>query len=114
MRRNGPAKTVTREAELKAAIVDADMPPRDFKVLMVLMKRAAWVTAEIKPQFQPRSLRELAAWCRMSEANVKRALSHLQRHGWVVRHRHLTDKGIGGRGHPTRYQLDHGRDCDCP
>jgi len=114
MRRFGPAKPMTREAELKAAIVDANLPPRDFKVFMVLMKKATWVTAEIKPQFQPRRLGELAAWCRMSEANVKRALNHLERHGWVVRHRHVTRKGTGGRSRPTSYQLEHGRDCDCP
>ena len=44
---------------------------------------------------------------------LKRTLSHLQRHGWIQRHRHITDNGIGGRGHPTRYQLEVGTDCNC-
>jgi hypothetical protein len=108
-----PAKSLTRESELKAAIIDADLPPRDLKVFMVLMKRATWVTAKIRDEFQPRSLEELARWAHMSTANVKRSLSHLQRHGWVERYRHVTDKGIGGRGHPTHYQLGRGHDCDC-
>jgi predicted transcriptional regulator len=106
-------KTRTRESELKAAIIKANLPPRDFKVYMVLMDRAQWGTAKIADKFQPRSLQELARRGNMSEANVKRSLNHLQRHGWVKRYRHLTGKGIGGRGHPTRYQLEHGRDCDC-
>lgn len=89
------------------------MPPRDLKVFMVLMKKATWVTAKIKDEYQPRSLEELARWAHMSEANLKRSLNHLQRHGWIQRYRYLGSKGIGGRGHPTHYQLDHGRDCDC-
>lgn len=107
------AKPQTRETELKAAIIDADLPPRDLKVFMVLMKRATWVTATIPDKFQPRSLDELARWCHMSRANVARSLSHLQQHGWVERRRYVTENGIGGRGHPTRYQLALGRDCDC-
>lgn len=107
------SRQVTRETELKAAVLDADIPTRDLKLYMVLMKRAQWNTAKILDQFQPRSLEELAAWARMSKANVARSLNHLQRHGWVQRYRHLTDRGIGGRGHPTHYQLDRGRDCDC-
>ena len=106
-------KPRSRESELKAAIVRANLPPRDLKVYLVLMERAEWNTARITVKFQPRSLEELARWCHMSVANVKRSLNHLQRHGWVERYRHLTDKGIGGRRHPTHYQLEHGRDCDC-
>jgi hypothetical protein len=107
------ARPLTREAELKAAIVDADMPTRDLKVFMVLMKKATWVTANIKDEYQPRSLEELARWAHMSEANLKRSLNHLQRHGWIQRYRYVGSNGIGGRGHPTHYQLGHGRDCDC-
>ena len=104
---------ISREVELKGAVLEADLPARDFKVFMVLMKRATWSTAEIQPRFQPRNLAELADWCRVSPAGLKRALSHLQRHGWILRYRHCGAKGIGGRGHSTHYQLDRGTDCSC-
>jgi hypothetical protein len=85
----------TRELELKAAIEKADLPARDYRVYRALLERAEWKSAKILDRFQPRSL------------------NHLQRHGWLVRHRHFSDNGIGGRGHPTTYQLEHGRGCDC-
>jgi DNA-binding MarR family transcriptional regulator len=103
----------TREQELRDAIEKADLPARDYRVYRALSARAEWKSVVIRDKFQPRSLAELAAWSRMSRANVARALNHLQRHGWLQRHRHFSDKGIGGRGHATRYQLEHGKDCDC-
>jgi predicted transcriptional regulator len=104
----------TREEELKAAIEAAGLPARDYRVYYALLKRAEWKTAVIRDQFQPRSLADLARLAHMSEANVKRSLNHLQRHGWLLRHRHFSDRGIGGRGHATSYQLENGKDCDCP
>jgi hypothetical protein len=107
------AKQLTREQELRAAISKAFLPPRDYRIFMALFDRAEWGTAAIRDRFQPRSLKELAEWSRMSLANVKRGVGHLGRHGWIERHRHVSENGIGGRGHPTRYVLSNGQDCDC-
>ena len=103
----------TREKELSQAIEKAAVPIADYRVYRALMGRADWNTAVIPVRFQPRSLAELAELSKLSVATVKRTLRHLQRHGWIERHRYITDKGIGGRGHPTRYRLDVGTDCDC-
>lgn len=99
----------TREEELRAAIESADLRARDYRIYCALFKRAQWKTAEILGTFQPKSLDELAGWSRMSTANLKRGLAHLELHGWVSRERWLTL----GRGHSTRYVLSLGRDCDC-
>lgn len=103
----------TREQELWDAILGAEVTPSDFRVYVTLLKLADFGTAEIPDRFQPRSLVKLAERCHISLAGTKRSVSHLQRHGWLERHRNLTATGIGGRGHPTRYKLLIGRDCDC-
>jgi|ERR1022692_652848 hypothetical protein len=105
----------SRETEIKRASIRAKLPTRDFKVLRVLVEiRAQWVTAQIQERWRPRSLAELAAQCDMSKSTLALSLNHVQRHGWVLRHRHLTDEGVGGRGNVTTYQLEVGADCDCP
>lgn len=104
----------TREQKLWAAILGADLTPSDFRVYVTLLKLADFGTAEIPARFQPRSLAKLAERCHISLAGVKRSVGHLQRHGWLERHRNITASGIGGRGHPTTYRLLAGRDCDCP
>jgi hypothetical protein len=106
-------RELTREEELWAAIMKADITPSDFRVYVTLLKKANFGTAEIPPAFQPRSLERLAAWSFVSLASVKRSVGHLQRHGWLERDRHITAAGIGGRGHPTHYRLLTGRGCDC-
>ena len=103
----------TREQELWDAILGAEVTPSDFRVFVTLLRLADYGTAEIPDRFQPRSLVKLAERCHISLAGVKRSVGHLQRHGWLERHRNLTASGIGGRGHPTRYKLMIGRDCDC-
>ena len=104
---------MTREQELAQAIEKASVPASDYREYRALIGRADWKTEVIPVRFQPRSIEELADLSKLSVATVKRTLSHLQRHGWIQRHRYITDKGIGGRGHPTRYRLDLGADCDC-
>jgi DNA-binding MarR family transcriptional regulator len=106
----------TRETEIKRASVRAkQLPPRDFKVLRVLVEmKAQWDTVQIQERWQPRSLAQLSAECGISKSTLALSLNHLQRHGWLLRWRHFTDKGIGGRGHLTTYQLELGTDCDCP
>jgi len=106
-------RQLTREQELWDAILGAEVTPSDFRVYVTLLKMADFGTAEIPDRFQPRSLVKLAERCHISLAGVKRSVGHLQRHGWLERHRNLTPSGIGGRGHPTRYKLLAGRDCDC-
>lgn len=103
----------TREQELLAAIYEAEITPSDFRVFMTLLRAADFGTAEIPDRFQPRSLVKLAEKCHISLAGLKRSVSHLQQHGWLERHRNLTSSGVGGRGHPTRYVLLVGKDCDC-
>ena len=107
------ARGTTREQELEAAIMSADVTPSDFRVYRYLLYIADHGTAVIPPRFQPKSLVKLAEATHISLAGVKRSISHLQRHGWLERARHITDKGIGGRSHPTYYKLNLGRDCDC-
>jgi predicted transcriptional regulator len=103
----------TREQELWDAILGAELTPADFRVYVTLLKLADFGTAEIPDRFQPRSLIKLAERCHVSLATVKRSVGHLQRHGWLERHRNITESGIGGRGHPTRYKLLLGQDCTC-
>lgn len=103
----------TREQELWAAIIGADITPSDFRLYVTLLKLADFRTADIPGKFQPRSLVKLAEKCHLSLAGTKRSVAHLQRHGWLERHRNITSNGIGGRGHPTAYKLLAGRDCDC-
>ena len=106
-------RTLTREQELKAAIDKADVTPSDFRIFVTLLWLSDFGTAEIPDRFQPRSLVKLAEHCHISLAGTKRSISHLQRHGWIERHRNVTEAGIGGRGHGTRYKLLVGHDCDC-
>ena len=103
--RSHPGRPLTREQELREAIEKARIPAREYRIYRALFARAEWKSAVIKRQFQPRSLAELAGLAHMSKASVAAGLNHLQRHGWVVRHRHVTAAGIGGRGHGTRYEL---------
>lgn len=105
---------ITREMELKAAILAAKLTSSDFRVYMTLLSIAEFKTAEIPDKFQPRSLVKLAEKCRVSYRTLCYSLSHLQMHGWLERDRDISENGtIGGRGHATRYGLLLGQDCDC-
>ncbi len=99
----------TREMQLRDAINKARIPARDYRVYQALFRRATYKTAVIEPRFQPKSTKELAANAMCSEATVKRALDHLESHGWITRVRPETS----GRGHRTSYVLLWGMDCDC-
>ena len=114
------ARALTREQELKKAIEQADLPPRDYRILCALLARAKWKSAEIEERYQPRGLAELAAWCRMSKRNLCYGLDSLEAAGWIERARFARP----GRGHFTAYQLSIGtpiangsvtdRTCDWP
>jgi DNA-binding MarR family transcriptional regulator len=104
----------SREYKLRMAIDKAaGITLADFRVFNHLLNVADFSTSFLPDRFQPRSLKTLAADCHVSVSQVKYSVGHLQRHGWLLRHRNLTDQGIGGRGHPTRYVLEIGHDCDC-
>lgn len=106
-------KFETRENKLRRRIEESGLPAREFRIFSVLLRKEDWTAGKILDRFQPRSLEALARECHVSKATLCRGLSHLQRHGWVERFRHVSEKGIGGRGHFTRYVLLDGKDCDC-
>jgi hypothetical protein len=99
---------LTRERELRKAVRQARLPPRDFKIFTVLLDRADFKTAEIPGRFQPKSLDALAGLCEMSMATLCRGLAHLEAEGWLKRGR-----SAGGRGCPTWYTLTLGGRCYC-
>lgn len=99
----------TREAQLRDAIEEARIPPRDYRVYRALFHRATYNSAVIEPRFQPKSIKRIASDTNCSEATVKRALAHLESHGWITRVRRETP----GRGYRTNYVLLIGTDCDC-
>jgi hypothetical protein len=99
---------LTRERELRKAVKQARLPPRDFKIFTVLLDRADFNTAEIPGRFQPKSLEALAGLCEMSKPTLCRGLAHLEVEGWLKR-----DRPAGGRGHSTRYTLALGDRCYC-
>jgi hypothetical protein len=104
----------SQEYKLRIAIDKAaGITLADYRVFNHLLNVADFATARLPDPFQPRSLTALADDCHVSMSQVKYSVGHLQRHGWLERHRNITDKGIGGRKHPTRYVLKLGRDCDC-
>jgi DNA-binding PadR family transcriptional regulator len=101
---------MTREQELSAAIEEAVLPSRDYRIFSALLRqRAEWKTANIQAKFQPRGLADLARLAKMSKASLCRGLEHLESHGWITRTR--ADKR--GPGHRTTYQLTRGMSCDC-
>ena len=90
------ARPQTREQELWAAILDAEITPADFRLYVRLLKLANFGTAEIPYQFQPRSLVKLSQLAHLSLATTKRSVAHLEKHGWLERHRNVTASGVGG------------------
>ena len=101
-------KPKTREQELRTAVKQARLPPRDFKIFTVLLDRADFGTAEIPGRFQPKSLEAFAGLCEMSTATLCRGLDHLEVEGWIERAR-----TAGGRGCSTSYTLTLGGRCWC-
>jgi hypothetical protein len=98
----------TQERRLRIAIEKASVPPRDYRIFMALHYRAQWVTAAIPERFQPRSVEEIARIANINPTTAAEGLTHLERHGWLVRHR------TSGRSRSIAYALAVGKDCDCP
>jgi hypothetical protein len=86
-------------------------------VFYALLERSDNADCSIPAHMTP-SLMQLAEACCCSKSTAAGALTHLELHGWVVRHRSGKPDAKGpGRGHKTTYQLDHGWVCDtgnCP
>lgn len=80
-------------------------------IFYALLERSDNADCSVPANMTP-SLVQLAESCCCSEASVKRALNHLERHGWVTRARVRN----AGRGHKTGYQLAPGLTCPpfCP
>ena len=102
-----PARQDTNEQKLRDAIHTATglTVLADRWVFDTLLWTADFGTAFLPDRFQPRSLLQLAEKSFVSARQLKYSLDHLQRHGWLERHRVFSDTGIGGRGKPTRYVL---------
>jgi hypothetical protein len=92
---------------LEAAIEAADVHPAVYRVLRELYRRLDWTSDApvIADRWQPRSVDDLAARCRMSTSTAKRAIREAERLGWLTR-----EWDGPGRGHAMRYTLAIGRD----
>ena len=99
---------MSREQELRKAVKQARLLPRDFRTFVHLLDKADWQTAIIPDSYQPRSTRILAGECETSLHTMMRSLAHLESHGWLARTRDAS-----GRGYRTTYALLLGSVCEC-
>lgn len=92
---------------LEAAIEAADVHPATYRVLRELYRRLDWTSDApvIADRWQPRSVDDLAARCRMSRSTARRAVRAAEALGWLTR-----EWDGPGRGHAMRYTLAIGRD----
>ena len=94
----------TREQELRAAMREARMPARCYKVYRELLDRAQYGTAEMTDaqgrSWGPRSLAELAGWVSMPDRTLLRVLDALEERGWIERRR----PEVRGRRRHTTYR----------
>ena len=97
-------KAPTREKEIRSAAHKARMPNGCYRVFFAMLDKADFGTAALRGPWQPRSVSDIAHWAEVSEATAKRALTDLERHGWIERRRNA---GLG-RGHKTSYAINLG------
>lgn len=87
-----PWKPGTKKYRLAAAIREARLPEREFRVLAVVLWR------------RPPDVGMLSGWCaKTTFRQARMALKHLEQHGWVRPLR-------GG----DRFAVEFGEDCGCP
>lgn len=98
---------ITRAAIANAA-ERARLLPRDHRVMMALLARAT-ASGLIPDRYQPRNVSAIASAAHFGQENVRLALRHLQKHGWVT-----ATKGKLAGGRFVRYTVAIGLDCDCP
>jgi hypothetical protein len=72
-----------------AIVAASGLTTADRWVFTVLLTMADFGTAHLPERFQPRSIAELAKKCNVSARQVNYSVGHLQRHGWLERHRNI-------------------------
>ena len=92
--------------QLLNAIRDSNMSAADTSVYRYLLDKADYGTALLPPEFTPRQ-QTISRKTRISLRQVKYAIGHLRRHGW------LTTAGKTGPGKTLAYSLAAGTSCDC-
>jgi hypothetical protein len=92
--------------ELASAIQNSNLPASDKSVFRFLLDRANYGTAEMLDRFTP-SQASIARQTSHSLRQVKYAIDHLRRHGWIK------TEGATGPGRKLSYTLASGAGCDC-
>ena len=92
--------------ERRDAITRSNLTAADKAGFRCLLDKADYETAELPPEFTP-AQKDIARQIRVTVRTVKRAMQHLERHGW------LQATGTTGPGKTRRYTLSIGTDCDC-
>jgi hypothetical protein len=92
--------------QLADLIQDSNLPASDKSVFRFLLDKADWKSAELPAQFRP-TRETIARKTSLSYSQTGYSSRHLQRHGW------LAITGRTGPGHPLRYTLTAGTQCDC-
>lgn len=98
------------DGELLRALGKADLGSHGRSIFVALIRVADWASGVIPNRFQPRNLEVVAAEAGMSPSTAERAIRHLERHGWVTRHKGTAP---GRHGRTVAYQLHIGQPCDC-
>ena len=93
--------------QLAGAIGASNLAASDKSVFRYLLDRADYATAELPPKFTPKQA-SIAKQTSHSIRQVKYAIGHLRRHGW------LRAEGRTGPGRTLAYTLALGAGCDCP
>jgi hypothetical protein len=92
--------------QLADLIQDSNLPASDKSMFRFLLDKADWKSAELPAQFTP-TREMIARKTSLSYSQTGYSSRHLQRHSW------LAITGRTGPGHPLRYTLTVGTQCDC-
>jgi hypothetical protein len=92
--------------QLADAISSSNMRASDKSVFRHLLDKADYATAILPPKFTPNQA-AVAKRTSHSIRQVKYAIDHLRRHGW------LRTGGRTGPGHTLTYTISLGTGCDC-
>jgi hypothetical protein len=93
--------------QLAGAIGDSNLPASDKAIFRYLLDKADWRTAELAERWTPTEA-EIRRKTSHSLRQVKYAIEHLSRHGWITTGRGKADK------RRRTYALAYGYACDCP
>jgi hypothetical protein len=84
------------------------MRPSERIIFLTLLERSDNADCAV-PRYMSPSLAGLADMTGYTISATKEAITHLEKHGWLIRGR-----SPGGRGHKSAYQLDAGQPCTAP